>query len=560
MPEQTLVVDVCRTPEGGAQANTVVVCLWCECELPQLVSSKKLTTTLKAGAASASVKKLHAHLERFGMRVELSDWKNGKFEESADLKNGAWAAPTTRAVRMFARHPAVQGEAERILKLDGKSVTPELVAKLQDWCRKHVASPQNYWEFAQLSLRSGDLDCLGAQSAPEKQTALHDFVAQVERDLCKTGFGVHDDVLCSIKRTHKPAGVYAEAKKGSDGLHDDRNLGDVTYLVRKFQRQAKWLWRMKADGSAPPDAQPGDPTLYTGPVDGVMSAQTAAALHAWASRDLHMVLKKFALATLEWPPGSGTAIANSDGGSAQLRQDAQEAWLRAAQRAQGLGATLAGPYASSPRGWRGGKPKKAAASAYSWHYSGLAVDLGRPLQFGDGTLTDKAPYGLEKDGLQFRIWCWASPQPPAPEAPSEDKADALKQYRNRNLRTKVKKGSANEKKDAKLPSDPAPLYLATVMRNAAGTDVEDVTAKEGWYVDVTAILEAEGLKRINRRGSWLTDPEGWEWWHYQYEPALPPGAVDPPTFGEYLQLYGVHEALLRAVDWSRHEDIEHKAG
>jgi len=98
------------------------------------------------------------------------------------------------------------------------------------------------------------------------------------------------------------------------------------------------------------------------------------------------------------------------------------------------------------------------------------------------------------------------------------------------------------------------------MRNAAGTDMEDVTAKEGWYVDVTAILEAEGLKRINRRGSWLTDPEGWEWWHYQYEPALPPGAADPPTFGEYLQLYGVHEALLRAVDWSRHEDIEHKAG
>ena len=117
-----------------------------------------------------------------------------------------------------------------------------------------------------------------------------------------------------------------------------------------------------------------------------------------------MVLKKFALATLEWPPGSGTAIANSDRGSAQLRQDARR--RRGCARPSGpraLGATLAGPYASSPRGWRGGKPKKAAASAYSWHYSGLAVDLGRPPQFGDGTRTDKAPHGLEKDGLRLRI-------------------------------------------------------------------------------------------------------------------------------------------------------------
>jgi len=61
------------------------------------------------------------------------------------------------------------------------------------------------------------------------------------------------------------------------------------------------------------------------------------------------------------------------------------------------------PTPAAPAAGAAAKPKKAAASAYSWHYSGLAVDLGRPPQFGDGTRTDKAPHGLEKDGLRLRI-------------------------------------------------------------------------------------------------------------------------------------------------------------
>ncbi|HYO59466.1 hypothetical protein, partial [Archangium sp.] len=430
------------------------------------------------------------------------------------------------------------------------------------WSAGKQASQSVTLGFYPLDLAAPGSFCLeaevpvGAQVYPEKQTVLHDYIAQIERDLCKIGFGVHDDALCELKSTHKPKGSFIAVAAGGDKLHHDKNLTDIPYLIRKFQRQAQWLWRMKADGTALPDAKVGEPTVYTGPVNGEVDAQVAKVLHAWVEQDLHMVTKKFELAALDWPPGSGKVIANADGGSAQLRKDAQEAWLKAATEAESLGATMAGPYASSPRKWTSGKPAKASASPYSWHYSGLAIDLGRPLQFADATITDKAPYGLEKDGDKFRIWCWVSPQPPAPTNSADDKKDPLTQYRNRNLKYKHKRGAPNEKKKASEVADPAPLYFATTTKTASNTDVEDVTAKEGWYVDITSILEKHGFKRISRKKSWLSDPEAWEWWHYQYEPQLPPGASSPPTFGEYLQLYGVHEARLRAVAWSAHEDIE----
>src|SRR6266700_2018323 len=147
-----MVVDICRTPDGGAQANTVVICTWCECDVPALIKNKKLEATLKAGASGDPVKKLQEHLKRFGMTIELSDWKekDAKFEESADLSKGSWAAPTTRAVRMFGLHPPVGKEAARIVKTDGKTMSADLADKIRDWCRSKITSPKNYWEFKGL--------------------------------------------------------------------------------------------------------------------------------------------------------------------------------------------------------------------------------------------------------------------------------------------------------------------------------------------------------------------------------------------------------------------------
>lgn len=553
-----IAVDVCRTPDGGKQANTVSVCLWCECKLKELLKD----TNFKAGATGDDVKKLHEHLKRFGMTIELSDWKEktSKFEDSADLSKGTWGAPTTRALRMFALHPQVGKETARIIKCDGKSLVADAVTKIQEWCRGKLSSPQKYWELPSLLVKDGDLDALGSNKDPEKQTVLHDFVAQIQRDLSKTGFGVHSDALCGLKKDGKATGIFKSVGKGQP----DKELTDGPYLVGKFQRQATWLWRMKSDGTNLADAQATDPHFYSGRVDGQVDAGTAKALHAWVEADLHMVIKKFELKTLNWPPNSNTPIKNSDGGSARLRSDAYEAWLKAARQVEAHGGTLAGPYASSPRPYTAGL-SGSSASRFSWHYSCLAIDIAQ-IASGDATVSENWPYGREKDKNQngddvFRIWCWATPQPPAPADPADDLKDPLKQYRNRNVRVKVARGSKIDK-DPKQPSNTAPLYFATSDTNAAGNDVIDKTAREGWYVNISAILEGAGLKRIRRHKNWLTDPKAWEYWHYQYDSANapPPGGSAKPTFGEFLQLYGVHEYLLRHVHWPLHEDIEHGAG
>ena len=68
--------------------------------------------------------------------------------------------------------------------------------------------------------------------------------------------------------------------------------------------------------------------------------------------------------------------------------------------------------------------------------------------------------------------------------------------------------------------------------------------------------------RIRRHSNWLTEPKAWEWWHYQYDPPLPPGVTDL-NFAEYLQLVGVHEYQLRNVaddGWPAHEDVDHAPG
>ena len=144
--------------------------------------------------------------------------------------------------------------------------------------------------------------------------------------------------------------------------------------------------------------------------------------------------------------------------------------------------------------------------------------------------------------------------------PSGDTADSTKQYRNRNIKYKHLRGTPNRLVKPADPYDPSPLYFATTTVAAGGGDVTHVAAKEGWYVDITSILEDNDLMRIPRHANWLTNHKSWEWWHYQYEPDPPPGATVDLNFGEYLQLFGVHELNLRTHGWSAHEDIDHRPG
>jgi len=555
----TIQVDVCRTPEGGKQTNVATVCLWCQCNLKELLKEGKF----KAGASGDDAKKLHAHLTRFGMQVELGTEKDGKPQESTEVKNGTWGAETTRALRMFALHPQVASEPAHVLKSDGKSITADLVTKIQEWCRGNVTSPKHYWEVKGLQIKEGDLDAIGASATPEKQTVLHDYIAQIETDLAKTGFAVHSDSLCGLGATHKPKGKFQAVKANAAGEHEDKSLSDIPYLVGKFQRQAQWLWRMKADGTHLADAKAADASVYAGACNGEVDAATAKALHAWVEAGLHAVMNKFELKGLNWPPVGGAQIVNQPAGTqAKLRKDVYEDWLKAAQEVEKQGATLAGPYSSCPRGWKSGKSKEASASSWSFHLCAVAVDICQDLLSSDGSISDKKPYGLEKDGDRFKIWCWLSPQPPKPADPADDTKDATKKYRNRNIRYKHVKGAPNGKVKASEPSDTSPLYFATTTKTPGGGDVVDVAAKEGWYINISEVMEANKLARIPRHKNWDKDPKAWEWWHYQCPPHTPTGSSSALSFGECLQLYGVHEYRLRqlANGWSTHEDIEHAPG
>ena len=167
-------------------------------------------------------------------------------------------------------------------------------------------------------------------------------------------------------------------------VHIDSNLKDLSYLVRKFQRQAKWAWRMDKEGKHLSDTPRGDSTYYAGPVNGILDHDTAKVLRAWVDKGLHMVIKKFELKELHWPPESETLLPSDAGGAAKLRSDAYDGWLKAAKDVYDKGGTLEGPYASSPRGWKGGKQPGSGNSPYSWHYSGLGLDLNQEPASGDG--------------------------------------------------------------------------------------------------------------------------------------------------------------------------------
>jgi len=194
----------------------------------------------------------------------------------------------------------------------------------------------------------------------------------------------------------------------------------LNYLTRKFQRQASWLWRMKKDGAHLADVKAGDPTHYGGSVTSIMDQPTAKVLHAWASGDLHMVINKFMLKELHWPPDSSTALTvDKTSTAARLRSDAYDQWLAAARDTNTKNASIEGDYSSSPRGWSAGKQSPApghknANSPYSWHYLALGVDISQGLMAGDGTVSRKWRYVLQDDTDRFRIWCWVDPQPDAP--------------------------------------------------------------------------------------------------------------------------------------------------
>lgn len=127
-------------------------------------------------------------------------------------------------------------------------------------------------------------------------------------------------------------------------------------------------------------------------------------------------------------------------------------------------------------------------------------------------------------------------------------------YTGRALDLLVSSGMNNHQQDPYVITADNDRYWRVFARASGGQqmDLEAVTYDErkkkkpvsGRFIDLTALFESEGFKRIKARrsffqgGTWL----GAEWWHFQYEKGLAKGES---TFGdELLKVYTEDQVKL----------------
>jgi hypothetical protein len=163
----------------------------------------------------------------------------------------------------------------------------------------------------------------------------------------------------------------------------------------------------------------------------------------------------------------------------------------------------------------------ASRSAVSFHYLGLALDL---YIYSGMVDPKKDPYVVfrENDRLH-RIYARCS-----------------------------KDWTFNSDKPAKmtLPEEKTIKGLAITYKNR---DAAEVSLK-GRFIDLTAIFEKNGFKRINARKSFYDGDSmmGAEWWHFQYEKAL---LKNVSTFGnELLKIYA-EQTLVGTSPWEQRNRI-----
>lgn len=98
------------------------------------------------------------------------------------------------------------------------------------------------------------------------------------------------------------------------------------------------------------------------------------------------------------------------------------------------------------------------------------------------------------------------------------------------------------------------------LKKYYGTDHKEATFPPGYYVDVTAIIEANGFSPIPAHDNWQSYGRSWEWWHFNYSLA------SWGTFLDECELVtdpagDVHgEARLRGLSWPTDNDLDAHPG
>jgi hypothetical protein len=268
---------------------------------------------------------------------------------------------------------------------------------------------------------------------------------------------------------------------------------DIARAVVRFQRHAARPYRMPQ-----PDLPAGG--VFAGPADGVLNDPTITEMRKWVKQRWQVPVGRIKLKTI--------AVA---GGTAKLREDAADAWLLIVATAQGLGATLEGPYGDSLRPVR--QTTKVGTSRYSFHYCGRAVDINQALANPKGQR-----YYVAQDpagAMYWRIYC---------KTQAQDGSQGTRMRRGQ-----VKWYSFYEKKEQDLP--------------------------EGHNVDLTAAIQSTGkFERIHAQGGWQTANSKAEWWHFQFK------LDKQATFLDEMELIGYDESMLRAAGWNTPAMLDHAPG
>ncbi len=258
--------------------------------------------------------------------------------------------------------------------------------------------------------------------------------------------------------------------------------------ITRFQRHAARLYRMK-DGK-PDDVASAD--VFKGSETGICDADTGKELHKWIEKGWKLPLGHFKIVEL------------SDGKKA--REDVVEAWKKVAQKVLDAGGIIA-PLDEANRTLGA---MSAGSSGRSFHFAGRAVDIHQD----HATEKKSQRYFIVKEtsgsDTFWRIWC------------KTDKQDGSQ-------------GVQKKKAEFKCWS----IY---------GEKEYDI--KEGWYFDMTAVLESEGtFERIKARANWTNKKLSLgarnlntEWWHFQY-------TLDKQkTFLDEVELVGHSESdLMRNI-------------
>jgi hypothetical protein len=245
---------------------------------------------------------------------------------------------------------------------------------------------------------------------------------------------------------------------------------------------------------------------FSGNVDASVTEETIFEIKQWVERGWHVPVGRFKFSSL----GEGGRAASRELRWSMMRTDAAVAWRDVMREAGERGATLAEPYGDTLRPL--GFAKKDGTSRRSFHICGRAVDVNQRLAQGPGQRYYLTPE--ESEGrMYFRLRCRAAKQ--------DGTQGQWFRYGD------------------------VPCWRAYLRG--------ELYLPEGWYVDLTELLESARFERVHAQEGWEQRDVRSEWWHYHY-------SVDTQlTFLDECELVGIGERKLLAAGYSI-EEMDRRPG